>query len=383
MFKLPRPIKSSVATDTNPWRIWPSRIANPLAVALCLASVLNAGTAWAQPFVATRNAQCVAFAPDGKTVATGKSGLSNGATPLRPHPSPRKCAEIQLWDAATGEQLHRMESFGDLTRLAFSPDGKLVAASRLYRTGDGLPLNEVHVWNAKTGKSHRAFERVHAFDFSPDSKSIAVVSARQCAIFNLQNGERLGAVKPLGGSLAIRYTPDGKQLVGIATGKDGYQLIACDISTGKQVAEALAFEEPFYSMAVSPDGTLIATGHAGGNVLVWKRDTLGPLKRLRSGDAQRLHPVFSPDSTTLACGGQQNGTVVFFDVVSGRENRRMRYDRGDFPTVMRRDEEEQERPETDPARFAFSPDGELFLAGCYGGILRRMDNGNEVRRLSQ
>lgn len=356
-----------------------------LRASLYIVSILLAGAtvqrAVAQPFVPARNAQCVAFSPEGDLLATGISGMSNDASPLRPHPSPRKCAEIKIWDAETYERLRRLEWYGDITRLAFSPDGKRLAGARLFRTIDGLDLNQVHVWDVETGDTVRAFERTHAFDFSPDGQTIVVVSRRSCSSFDLDSGERRMRYKPLGGALSVRYTPDGKQLVGIVQSEDGYQLVSCDTQTGEMVAEGVAFEEPFYSLEISRHGALIATGHDGGNVLVWKVDGLQPLKRFQSGATSRQRPVFSPDGKTIACCGQAKSEVAFFDVASGREIRRMRYDRGTFATYFRRDREETLRPESDPARFAFSPDGTLFFAGCYGGILRRMDTGNEVKRL--
>jgi WD40 repeat protein len=342
-----------------------------------------ATSALAQPFVAARNAQCVAFSRDGKLLATGKSGQSNDAEPLRPHPSPRKCAEIELYDGEKFERLRRIESYGDLTKLAFSLDGKLLAGSRLFRTIDGIDLNAVILWNTETGEVARTFERTHAFDFSPDGKSILVASQRSCTAFDLASGQRQSSFKPLGGALAVRYGADEKRVFGIVRSDEGFQVVGCDPTTGEKIAASLALEEPFYNLDVSRDGTLVASGHDGGNVLVWKADTLEPAKRLPSGGDDRQHVLFSPDGTTLACGGQSKADVVFFDAASGRELRRMHYDRGTFTTYLRRDGEEKIRPESDPQRFAFSPDGLLFFAGPYGGILRSMETGNEVQRLGE
>ena len=340
-----------------------------------------AASAHAQPFVPKRDAQCVAASFDGKRLATGISGMSSGQMPPQPHPTPSKCAEIELWDAETGERVRRVEWFGDLTRLAFSPHGKLLAGSRLYRTSDGLDLNEVRLWRVPTGEVVQAFDRAHAFDFSPTDGSLAVCTRRNCAVFSLATGERLRKIKPLGGALAIRFTPDGKQLVGIVRGEQGYQLITCDAQEGKVAARSLALDEPFYSLDIAPRGGLLATGHAGGNVIVWQLDTLEPRKRFNGGDEQRQRAIFSPDGATLACCGQAKGDVVFFDVASERELRRLHYDHGAFPTYLRRRDDELARPEEDPLRFAFTTGGEAFIAGPFGGILRSVETGNEVLRL--
>ena len=336
----------------------------------------------AQPFVPSRTAQCIAYSPTGTHIATGISGMANGEIPLRPHPTPRKCAELLIFNAESGERTRRIEWFGDLTDLQFSPDGKLIASARIYRTVDGLDFNGVCLWNIETGKVVRALERAHAFDFSPDGERIAVVSPRSCTVFDLQTEERVGRLKPLGGAIAIRYSPGGKKLIGIVRDNDGYHLRSCDVATGEEVTDAIALEEPFYSMSVSTDGKRIATGHDDGTVLLWNAASLEPLKRLRSGGSDRTRPVFSPDGKTIALCGQQKADVVFFDVETGREIRRMHHDKGEYSTLTRRSQEEDIRPEFDPARFTFSPDGKYFLAGCYGGVIRRMDTGNEVKRLT-
>jgi WD40 repeat protein len=364
----------------------PVKSASISAMAACCAvAALSLGShaARAQPFVAPRTAQCVAFSHDGKLLATGKSGQSNDAEPLRPHPSPRKCAEIELYDGETFDKLRRIESYGDLTSLAFSRDGKLLAAARLFRTIDGVDLNAVILWNVETGEVARTFERTHAFDFSPDGKSILVASQRSCTSFDLATGERQNSFKPLGGALAVKYSPDEKQLFGIMRGDDGYKIVSCSLASGDQVAASLALDEPFYNLDVSRDGKLVCSGHDAGNVLLWKAETLEPDKRLQAGVEDRQRALFSPDGTAVACCGQTKADVVLFDVTNGREQRRLHFDKGSFTTYMRRSADEKVRPESDPQRFAFSPDGSLFFAGCYGGILRSLESGNEVRRLGE
>src|SRR5712692_5818100 len=73
---------------------------------------------------------CVAFSPDGKTVATQGDGN-----------------EIRLWDVATGKERASLEFGGPLAgagALAFSPDGKLLAS--------GSCQAKVKLWDPATGK---------------------------------------------------------------------------------------------------------------------------------------------------------------------------------------------------------------------------------------
>src|SRR5262245_8068122 len=129
---------------------------------------------WGAPFVPPRDPQVVAFAPGGTMVATGSSGLTDGSFPPRPHPDVRKCGVVAILYITTRKRLFRWETYGDLTKLTFSPDGTLLAACRVFATDDGVELDEVRVWDAATGRLVKSLDRCHSFDFAPDSRQLAV-----------------------------------------------------------------------------------------------------------------------------------------------------------------------------------------------------------------
>src|SRR5262245_45815082 len=129
------------------------------AVGASAAAAIAPRSAVAAPFVPARDPQVVAFAPGGTLIATGCSGMTDGTFPPRPHPDVRKCGVVAIWDIASRKRLFRWETFGDLTKLAFSPDGTLLAACRLFATDDGVELNEVRVWNVVSGQLVKALDR--------------------------------------------------------------------------------------------------------------------------------------------------------------------------------------------------------------------------------
>src|SRR4051812_29585977 len=163
----------------------------------------------AAPFVPPRDPQVIAFAPGGTMVATGCSGLSDGKFPPRPHPDVRKCGVVAVWDVATRKRLYRWETFGDFTKLTFSPDGSLLASCRLFATDDGIELNEVRLWDVTSGRLAKALDRCHGFDFSPDSRQLAVLSRSKCIIYDLKDWAKEKQIKPLGESTAVAFTADG------------------------------------------------------------------------------------------------------------------------------------------------------------------------------
>src|SRR6185295_11980882 len=102
-----------------------------------------------------------------------------------------------------------------LTKLAFSPDGTLLAACRLFATDDGVELNEVRLWDVTTGRVVKTLDRCHGFDFSPDGRQLAVLSRSKCAVYDVKDWTKERIVAPLGGGVAVAFSADGASLVGV------------------------------------------------------------------------------------------------------------------------------------------------------------------------
>ena len=352
----------------------------------CAATALGlvlfaAPLALAAPFVPKRDPQCVAYSPTGKVAATACSGMSDDTFPPRPHPDVRKCGVIALWDVASGDRLWRAETFGDITKLAFSADGSLLAMSRLYVAADGVTLPEVRIFTAATGQVAKSLDRCQAFDFSPDGRQLAVRSRTRCVVYSLDDWSKETQVPPLGAAISLAFAPDASTLCGIIASEEGKFLIrACDLSTKKVAAESRALDEPFYSLAFAPDGSTLASGHSGGNVVVWNYPAVEVRARLQTGNKGLAHPIFSPDGRLLAAGCQENGDVVIWNARGLDELQRLTFEKGAFHTFYPRPDDDHVRPEKDPTRFAFSADSAAVFVGCYGGILRAVAGGGEIRR---
>ncbi len=340
-------------------------------------------TAWAAPFVPVRDAQCVAFSTDGRFVATGISGMSDQQFPPRPHPSPRKCGVVQLYDVKTRARLRRIETYGDLTRVRFSSDGKWLAFSRLYKTADGVELNAVGLCDLNNPKSVYYFDRCHGFDFSPNGSRIAVLSRTRCILFDTSTRTKIREFVALSRAVCVRFSPDGGLLAGIVPEDETSKIKICDAAKTDVVATSAGLAEPFYSLTFSPNGDALASGHVGGMVVIWDTVNLQAIAKLNLGAKAIAQPFFSPTGEILGAGDQNNGDVVFWDLSSGKELRRYTFKQGTFRTYARHPLDERRRPETDPERFVFSPDGAAFLAGCYGGMIRTLSDGRDLRSFGE
>jgi WD40 repeat protein len=122
----------------------------------------------------TAGVPCVAFAPDGRTIATGS--LDN---------------TVRIWDVATGRQTAILGgNKGPVESVVFSPDGKLIASWCKWQQKirfDDWNGTQLKVWEAATGKSRLTFEpdqpkveswrHVFALQFTGDSKALVAVTA--------------------------------------------------------------------------------------------------------------------------------------------------------------------------------------------------------------
>jgi hypothetical protein len=138
--------------------------------------------------------RAVAFAPDGKTLATGsKDGVA------------------RLWEVATGNQLGvPMQHQGPVRVVAFNPNGKTVVTA----SDDGT----ARLWEATTGKpigmplQHRS--PVQVVVFSPDGKTLLTCSGTTARLWDAANGKPLAiaALEHQGTVLCAAFRPDGKIL---------------------------------------------------------------------------------------------------------------------------------------------------------------------------
>jgi RNA polymerase sigma factor (sigma-70 family) len=292
----------------------------------------------------------VTFSPDGKQL------IAAGQT------------TVALRDAATGAEARRINLFGKIPhhiyRVAVSPDGRLLATGDmgcwdLNEMGDRRP--PVRLWDMRTGQQVRVLEwpgatkgggiTIRALAFSPDGKILAANEDWATRLWDVATGKLLGQFK--GGGPSAVFSPDGRTL---ATGSYeneaplgmGRSCQSChapsaplspgcdkqvrlwEVATGKRRAVLQGHRGSVYALAYSPDGRTLASGSGDATALLW--DTIpqanGPIdvekswRTLADADAakayramtemvaaperavallrERLHPVRAVDPQRLA-----------------------------------------------------------------------------------
>jgi WD40 repeat protein len=211
---------------------------------------------------------CVAFSPDGNTLAIGwsKDGPKPGG----------KVGVTQLWELATGKPIATLEpSRGPMRELAFSPDGKLLAVA----TQTFPSIGDVRFWDVSAGKVHSTLEAggVDCIAFSPDGKTLAAGCGGRLdrskkdppshvRLWDVVAANSLHSCRHEFRVMCLAFSPDGKT---VAAGSELGELALWDSATGK--LRCYVPDQPWYvlSIAFSMDGkTLVSTNRAG-EVCCW------------------------------------------------------------------------------------------------------------------
>lgn len=224
---------------------------------------------------------------------------------------------VQVWNVGGAKQRRMLSGADELTFLAVSEDGKLLAWAGGQRwTQDAYSPKALHLVDGVTGKEVRRLavaDAVRSLALSADGKRLAVGdSAHQVRLWDAATGALLQRLKPPSSMTVwnLSFSPDGKVLAAYGTGRP----VFWDTRTGKMVRQLGNASTNAQHLGFSPNGKILASAQEA-EAHLWDVATGKLLGRLVGHGFEVRCLAFSPDGKTLATGSEDR-TIRFWDVIT-------------------------------------------------------------------
>jgi WD40 repeat protein len=187
-----------------------------------------------------------------------------------------------------------------------------------FLTRLGFTLSVIAATNSAAAQS--PVLPVFGLAFSPDGKYLAASSNSvdppgPVVLWNTADWSVHGVHRPAGGTIDVEFSPTSDRLAFASkSGKVG----VLDVATGELVREIEAHTGAVYTVAFTPDGQQLASGGADGAIKLWNLAD-GALVRTFEGHVETVDGIaISPDGRLLASGGNDK-TERLWDLATGEQ----------------------------------------------------------------
>lgn len=252
----------------------------------------------------------IAYSPDGKLLAAAGTVLGETG------------GEVRLWEPATGKPLGVLaQHAAPILTLCFSPDCRWLAG--------GCEDGAILVWDLASRRvlfrNVQADQRVISLAFNTNGQQLAAAFDGGSVLLWDASGWRKRDLK-LPSATCVSFSPDGQLLAASSL----EQVVKCwDVATGQE-RRVLKTNQGAWSVAFAPTGHTLAVGTEG-DLLLWELSGGQSRRLMREGCFPAL--AFSGDGQVLAAADYMGEQLRLFDRVSGRQRRTLPF-RFNFPLAL-------------------------------------------------
>jgi WD40 repeat protein len=235
---------------------------------------------------------------------------------------------VRQWDPKTGKVARTFTAENALTSVAVSPDGAYVAAGargqeQIQGQNARISATFVYVWDARTGRllhtlkgsNWNAGTDLVPIVFLPDSARL-LVGGTNLKLFDVKSGKLLRDIE----------TANDNKIEAVAISADGSRVATGDIDINAAVTvrdtkdwkTTLTIKRETSrttSLAFSSDGSRVAAGSTDGTVKLWDAASGQFVKALKMGGLVGA-VAFSRDGKRVAAAQESGGNAMVFDVAS-------------------------------------------------------------------
>jgi WD40 repeat protein len=280
----------------------------------------------------------VALSPDGRTLAVGNAAHAGNVD-----------ERVDLWDLPL-ERLRGWVPQPFAGRLAWSPDGQLLAVLGLSGTRGKPGSGQVHLLNSARGPAGEVFLRpapaLNCLAFAPDSQTLATGHNEGICLWDVGQRHRVAEFAHDQPVCRVVFSPDGRQLV--AGLRDG-TIAVWDLAARQLIHTWAAHPFAVSALAFAPDGReLYSAGSLDAAVKVWDAVAFQDKHSFPVEMDWITGLTFAPNGRLLAVAGgsfRWPGAVALVDPITGKEERRF------------------ETHANTVAAAVFTPDGKTLFAG--------------------